>query len=61
MKFAASVAETGMLLRNSENKGTASYKDALTLARGCESVKGDPYKEEFIYLLTLLQRAEELH
>ena len=61
MKFAASVAETGMLLRNSENKGIASYQDALTLARGCESVTGDPYKEEFVYLLTLLQRAEDLH
>ena len=58
MRFAASVAETAMLLRDSEWKGSASWGQALELARSCESVTGDPYKEEFVYLLTLLQRAE---
>ena len=60
MKFAAAVAETAMLLRNSEFAGTASYASALDLARDCASVTGDPYKEEFIYLLTLLERQSVL-
>ena len=56
MKFAAAVAETGMLLRNSEWKGTATYANAADLLRDCESVKGDVYKEEFLYLVNLLDR-----
>ena len=56
LRFAACVAETGMLLRKSEWKGTSSWAQALELVRGCESVTGDAYKEEFVYLLTLLQR-----
>lgn len=54
--FAAGVAETGMLLTDSEWKGTATYASALTLLRGCGAVQGDVYKEEFLYLLTLLDR-----
>jgi Ca-activated chloride channel family protein len=56
LKFAAAVAEAGMLIRNSEWKGTATWDSALELARDCKSVTGDPYKEEFVYLLGLLQR-----
>ena len=56
LRFAAAVAEAGMLLRDNEWKGTADWPQALDLARECESVSGDPYKEEFIYLLTLLER-----
>ena len=56
MKFAAAVAETGMILRESEWKGSASYASALALLRECGNVKGDVYKEEFLYLLTLLER-----
>ena len=47
-----------MLLRDSEWKGDASWDQALELVRGCASVTGDPYKEEFVYLLTLLERAQ---
>ena len=57
LRFAAAVAEAGMLLRNSEWKGSASWARALELVRGCESVTGDVYKEEFVYLLTLLERS----
>ena len=57
LRFAAGVAEAGMLLRESEWKGTADWQQALELVRGCRSVTGDPYKEEFVYLLTLLERA----
>ena len=56
MKFAAAVAEAAMLLRDSEWKGASSYAQALALVRDCQAVTGDPYKEEFVYLLTLLER-----
>ncbi len=57
MRFAASVAETGMLLRNSEYSGTATWQSALELVRSCPGVTGDALKEEFVYLLTLLERS----
>ncbi len=60
MKFAAAVAEAGMLLRESPYAGSASWADALALARSSGLVTGDPYKEEFVYLLTLLERAGTL-
>ncbi len=58
MKFAAAVAETGMLLRGSEWAGSATWESALALLRDCGAVSGDAYKEEFLYLVTLLERAE---
>ena len=59
LRFAAGVAEAGMILRDSEWKGSATWAQALELVRGCESVSGDAYKEEFVYLLTLLERAQQ--
>ena len=56
LRFAAGVTEAGMILRDSEWKGSATWAQALELVRGCESVTGDAYKEEFVYLLTLLER-----
>ena len=56
LTFAAGVAEAGMLLRGSEYAGTSSWKDALALLRSCPSVNGDPYKEELVYLLGLMER-----
>ena len=58
LRFAAGVAEAGMLLRESEWRGSATWAQALELVRGCGSVTGDAYKEEFVYLLTLLERAQ---
>ena len=58
LRFAAAVAETAMVLRDSPFRGTASYQDAMDLLRGCESVLGDTCKEEFLYLVTQLDRAE---
>ena len=57
LRFAAAVAEVGMLLRDSEWKGNATYASALDLLRACDSVTGDVYKEEFLYMVTLLDRA----
>ena len=59
MKWAAAVAECAMLLRESEYAGESTWQSALVLARDCESVSGDPYKEEFVYLLTLLERGSK--
>ncbi len=58
LRFAAAVAETAMVLRDSPWRGTASFTGAAELLRGCENVLGDPYKEEFLYLVTRLERAE---
>ncbi|MBQ9251385.1 MAG: von Willebrand factor type A domain-containing protein [Clostridia bacterium] len=59
MKWAAAVAECAMILRDSEYRGEAALDSTLELARSCGTVLGDPYKEEFVYLLTLLQRGKE--
>jgi Ca-activated chloride channel family protein len=53
--FAAAVAQFGMLLRDSEHKGSSSFASALKLA---EEFKGnDPYghREEFISLIRTAQ------
>ena len=57
MRFAAAVAETAMCLRDNENKGASTYSDALSLLRA-SNPNGDPYREEFVYLVTLLERAQ---
>jgi Ca-activated chloride channel family protein len=59
MKFAAAVTEVGMILRDSEWKGTATYDTALELLRDCGSVTGDTYKEEFLYMVNLLNRGNK--
>ena len=46
MRFAAAVAEFGLLLRDSEYKGTADKRSLQELLRECDTA-GDEYKEEF--------------
>ncbi len=60
LRFAAAVAEVGMLLRESEFKGSATYDTALELLRGTTNLTGDVYKEEFLYLTTLLSRGDPM-
>lgn len=48
--FAACVAQAGMLLRASSYAGTASYA-AITEQLEAIDLAGDPYKEEFLYLM----------
>ena len=50
MQFAAAVAELGMLLRNSPHKGTASFAEALQLARAARGEDLDGLREEFLRL-----------
>jgi Ca-activated chloride channel family protein len=51
LRFAASVAEFGMLLKNSEFIGTASYESALALAGSARGEDEDGYRSELIRLI----------
>jgi Ca-activated chloride channel family protein len=51
LRMAAAVAELGMLLRNSEHKGEASYDDALQLARSVRSDDAEGYRADFMALI----------
>ncbi|MDF2380462.1 von Willebrand factor type A domain-containing protein [Nostoc ellipsosporum NOK] len=54
-RFAAAVAEFGMLLRASEFKGIASYNHVLHLARNAQSRDAEGYRAEFIDLVESVQ------
>jgi Ca-activated chloride channel family protein len=56
LQFAAAVAELGMLLRDSEHKGTASWDDLLALARQSAGVDLDGTRQEFLQLAETAQR-----
>lgn len=49
--FATAVAEFGMLLRDSEHKGSASYKHVLEQARTSKGSDAEGYRAEFIKLV----------
>jgi Ca-activated chloride channel family protein len=51
--FAAAVAEFGMLLRRSDFRGSATWQQALTLARDHRGQDPDGYRAEFIRLVDL--------
>ncbi|HVN58817.1 MAG TPA: von Willebrand factor type A domain-containing protein [Bacteroidales bacterium] len=51
LRFAASVSEFGMLLRNSEFKGNSSLEGAIELASGSRGTDEDGYRAEFIRLM----------
>jgi len=53
LAFASAVAEFGMLLRNSEHKGTASYAAAAARARSSRGSDPEGYRAEFIKLTDL--------
>lgn len=48
MKFALAVAEFGMLLRNSQYRGTATYADVLALARAARGADLEGWRDEFL-------------
>jgi len=50
-RLATAVAEFGLLLRDSENKGKASYADVLSLAKGAKGEDEEGYRTEFIQLV----------
>lgn len=51
LAFAAAVAEFGMVLRDSENKGNASYENVMALAEDCVHADTDGYRKEFLELV----------
>lgn len=55
LRFASSVAAVGMLLQDSEFKGTASYEEALGWAREALGEDGYGYRREFVRLVELAQ------
>ena len=60
LQFASAVAEMGMLLRNSELRGSASWEHALKTLRACPSINGDSEKEELVYLMGLMEKQQQL-
>jgi Ca-activated chloride channel family protein len=57
LRFAAAVAEFGMLLRDSEHRGQATWAQARGLAEGARGRDAGGYRQAF---LDLVRRAEEL-
>jgi Ca-activated chloride channel family protein len=57
LRFAAAVAEFGLLLRESEHRGQARWAQVLELAEGARGRDAGGYREAF---LDLARRAEEL-
>jgi len=60
-RFATAVAGVGMLLRDSEHKGAATWQSLLALARGARGEDREGYRAEFIRLVEtvdLLSRQE---
>ena len=50
-RFAASVAEFGLLLRDSAHKGRASFENAKMLAEGALGTDAHGYRAEFVRLI----------
>jgi Ca-activated chloride channel family protein len=53
--FAAAVTEFGMLLRNSDYRGTATHAEAAALARKFRGADPDGYRTEFVKLVELAE------
>ena len=60
MKFASAIAETGMLLRDSEYKGSSSYESALSLLNSVSDIKDDTSKLEFLLLVDKVSDLEKM-
>ena len=56
--FAAAVAQFGLLLRNSEFRGDATWNKTLSLAREHRGNDPDGYRAEFIRLADLASALE---
>ena len=55
LRFAAAVAEFGMILRESEYKGTASLEGAADLAKSARGNDEDGYRSELIRLISTVK------
>jgi len=54
-QFAAAVAEFGLLLRQSEQRGTATYATAAQLAQAGRGPDADGYRAELVRLIGLAE------
>ena len=54
IQFAGAVAEVGMMLNNSEFKGTSSYESAHQILSNLKSVQSDPDRTDFLGMVQLL-------
>ena len=52
-RFSAAVASFGMILRNSEFKGSATYQSVIDLAKYAKGEDAEGYRSEFIQLVKL--------
>ncbi|MFQ5789760.1 MAG: von Willebrand factor type A domain-containing protein [Acidobacteriota bacterium] len=59
-RFAAAAAGFGMLLRDSQHKGSASYSQVLALARGAQGSDRHGYRAELIRLVTLAESLSKM-
>ncbi|WAC13609.1 YfbK domain-containing protein [Dyadobacter pollutisoli] len=55
LRFASSVAEFGLLLRNSEFKGKSSYANVIARAKGAFGKDEEGYRSEFVRLVKTTQ------
>ena len=60
LRFAAAVAEFGMILRNSEFKGTATFESAAKLARSVKGEDEEGYRSELVRLIETAKSLEAL-
>lgn len=58
-RFSAAVVSFGMLLRESEFKGTATFADVLELAKGAKGKDEEGYRMEFINLVRSMELVAE--
>lgn len=54
-KFAASVIQFGLLLKDSKYKGNSNYKDVITTAKEAKGSDEDGYRAEFIRLVEMAE------
>lgn len=60
MRFAAAVASFGMLLRQSEHRGTSSFDQILTIAEGSQGEDVQGYRSEFVNLVKKARALSDL-
>ncbi|HWV30758.1 MAG TPA: von Willebrand factor type A domain-containing protein [Dyadobacter sp.] len=61
LRFASAVAEFGLLLRNSEYKGSATYNDVIKRARTAFGKDEEGYRSEFVQLVKVALSLDASH
>ncbi len=58
-RFSASIAEFGLILRNSEYKRDATMQEVIAMAKGARGDDEEGYRSEFIKLVKLADSLKE--